>query len=171
LQSPRDSRLQAEHEKVQRLIAESGGTLKLVRASGSPPTSYVIEFHCPSLVKGGPQQVTIRNIHQVEFNLGANYPSSPPTARFLTSVFNPHVFQHNAVCLGVLQNSWNVSLTLDIVILEIGALLQLDPKVLNPNSPANHEANKWVQENRNRIPLGTISFKTGQERTKRIQWS
>src|SRR5687768_14964858 len=129
MQNPRDRRLQADHEKIQKLIAESGGTLRLVRTAGTPPTNFVVEYHCPSLVKAGPQQVTIRNIHQVEFNLSGNYPSSPPSVKFLTPVFNPHVFANNAVCLGALKDHWNVTMTLDIIILEIGELLQLNPQI------------------------------------------
>ena len=171
MRNAKDRRLQADYEKVLKLISESGGTLKLVRALGHPPTSYVIEYQCPSLVKNTVGQITTRNLHQVEINLGADYPFTAPNANILTPVFNPHVYANNAICLGVLQNKWNATLTLDIVILDIGALLQLDPKVLNSNSAANFDANRWVQQNRTRIPLGSVSFKARQEPKKRIQWS
>ena len=168
MQNPKDRRLQADYDKVLILISESGGTLKLIRALGHPPTSYVIEYQCPSLVKNTTGQITTRNIHQVEINLGANYPFEKPNARMLTPIFNPHVYSHNAICLGFV---WNATETLDTLILRIGALLQLDPKVLDSKSPANSEANQWVQQNRTRIPLGSISFKARQEPKKRIEWS
>jgi len=169
--NPIENRLLAEYKKVLKLISESGDTLKLVRTLGQPPTNYVIEYKCLSLIKNAIGQITTGNNHLVEINLGRNYPTTPPTAKLLTPVFNPHVYANNAICLGVLQNSWNYTITLDIVILEIGALLQLDPRVLNPNSAANGEANQWVQQNRTRIPLGSISFKARQETPRRIQWS
>jgi ubiquitin-protein ligase len=166
--TPRDRRLQSDHEKVKKLSAESGGTLKLLRATGSPPTSYVIEYHCPSLVKDSSGNTSIREQHQVEINLGANYPFEKPAARMLTPVFNPHVFTTHAICLGVV---WSAAETLDTLILRIGALLQLDPKVLNPHSPANSEAEEWVRKNKAKIPLGQVSFKIAAEAPRRVQWS
>lgn len=166
--NPRDRRLQSDYKKVTDLVSESGGTLSLVRVLGSPPTSYVIEYRCPSLVKNETGVLIIRDRHQVEINLGANYPLEKPTAKMLTPVFNPHVFLHNAICLGAV---WSAAETLDTLILRIGALLQLDPKVLDPRSPANHEANQWVNDNRRRIPLGTVGFKAAQPAKDRIQWS
>jgi ubiquitin-protein ligase len=168
MDNPKDRRLQADYDKVLKLISESGGTLKLIRALGHPPTSYVIEYQCPSLVKSTTGKITTRNIHQVEINLGANYPFEKPITRMITPVFNPHVYSHNAICLGIV---WSAAETLDTLILRIGALLQLDPRVLNPSSPANPEANQWVQQNRTRIPLGIVSFKARQESKKRIEWS
>lgn len=166
--NPRDRRLQSDNEKVMRLVSESGGSLRLLRTAGNPQVSYVIEYNCPSLVKDTTGGIIIQNRHQVEINLGLNYPLKPPTARMLTSVFNPHVYSFNAICLGVV---WSAAETLDTLVLRIGALLQLDPKVLNSHSPANPDANQWVQVNWSKIPLGTVTFKTGTEPAKRIQWS
>ncbi|MEW5870950.1 MAG: ubiquitin-conjugating enzyme E2 [Chloroflexota bacterium] len=166
--SPKDRRLQSDFEKVQKLAAESGGALRLVRTSGQPPTQYVLEYHCPSLVRQKDGGMIITHRHQVEINLGSHYPFSQPGAHMLTPVFNPHVFSSNAICLGVV---WNAAETLDTLVLKIGALLQLDPKVLDAHSPANSQANQWVQQNRSKIPLGNISFKTAAEPSNRIQWS
>ncbi len=166
MSNPRVNRLQADYKKVRQLVEASGGSLRLVRASGAPPSTYIIEYHCPSLVKEK-GQITVRNTHQVEITLSVDYPFSKPSARMLTPVFNPHVFPMHAICLGT---DWSPAETLDTLILRIGAILQLDPKVLNPKSPANGEANTWVQQNRERVPLGTVSFKSGEENKTRIQW-
>jgi len=166
--TPRDRRLHSDHEKVLRLISESGGTLRLVSTGGRPPTTYVVEYHCPSLVKDELGAIAIRDKHQVEITLGMNYPFGQPAARMLTPVFNPHVYRHNAICLGVV---WSAADTLDTLVLRIGALLQLDPRVLDARSPANGEANRWVQENRARIPLGKVSFKAAAQPPGRIEWS
>ncbi len=166
--SPRDRRLQSDYEKVLKLMADSGGTLKLVRSIGQPPTSYTIEYQCPSLVKSVSGQITIRNLHQAEITFPANYPLEKPRAKMITPVFNPHVYPTQDICLGVL---WSAAETLDTLILRIGALLQLDPRVLDARSPANQEANMWVQQNRARIPLGNVSFKARQSPASRIQWS
>lgn len=167
--NPRHNRLLADFQKVNQAVADSGGTLRLVRASGSPPTRYVIEYHCPSLTQGPGGALTTRAVHQVEISLGAEYPlpGGRPSARLLTPVFNPHVFSSGAICLG----EWKPTETLDVLVLRIGALLQLDPKVLNPRSPANHEAMNWALQNRRRLPLGTVTFKAGGQPEKRIEWS
>jgi ubiquitin-protein ligase len=169
--NPVQNRLRAEYEKVTRLVSESGGTLKLIQTAGSLPMSHIIEYHCPSLTVDGEGKLVIRHIHQAEFKLGITYPPRDqrdwPTVHMLTPVFNPHVWPNNAVCIG----TWGLVETLDLLVLRIGALLQLDPRVLNANSPANLDANLWVQANRSKIPLGTISFKAGTEPAKRIQWS
>lgn len=165
--SPITRRLQSDYEKVQKLVNESGGSLSLIQTVDSPPRMYVIEFHCPSLVKEG-GQINIREVHQVQINLGFNYPLEKPTARMLTPVFNPHVFITNAICLGVI---WSPTETLDTLILRIGALLQLDPRVLDAKSPANTDANDWVKKHPERLPLGQVSFKTAARPEDRINWS
>lgn len=163
---PRENRLRTDWEKVNKLVAESGGTLKLVRHAGEPPNLYVIEYHCPGLEKKKDGEIVARQLHQVEISLGSDYPLSTPMARMLTPIFNPHVWPQSAICLG----SWSIAETLDTLILRIGALLQLDPKVLNPNSPANTEANQWVRANRAKIPLGAVSFKAASGPSARIVW-
>jgi hypothetical protein len=171
MQDRKKVRLQSDFEKIETLVVNSGGTLRLVRCSGSPPTSYLIEYHCPSLVKDVSGVLVTRQQHQVEIILGANYPFEKPTARMITPVFNPHVFESNAICLGVV---WNAAETLNSLILKLGALLQLDPKVLDAKSPANSEANNWVKKNFSKLPIGTISFissDSSDSNQKRIQWN
>jgi ubiquitin-protein ligase len=168
MSNPKQVRLQTDFEKVKNLVANSGRTLRLVHSTGTPPTLYVIEYNCPSLVKDMRGNLMTRNQHQVEINLSANYPFEKPSARMITPIFNPHVFSNNSICLGVV---WSPAETLDSLILRIGALLQLDPRVLDQRSPANGEANRWVQLNRAKLPLGNVTFKVESPTKKRIEWS
>jgi hypothetical protein len=55
-------------------------------------------------------------------------------------------------------------------VLRIGALLQLDPKVLNFNSPANGEATRWAMQHRHRLPLGQVTFKAPTSPRRSIEW-
>lgn len=167
--NPRENRLKADYQKLQAAAAESGGALRLARASGSPPTRYVIEFHCPSLVREQGGKLSTRELHQVEISLGAEYPlpGGRPTARLVTPVFNPHVFESGTICLG----EWKPTETLDILVLKIGALLQWDPKVLNPHSPANHAAMNWALQHPEKLPLGNETFKAGAKQGNRVQWT
>jgi ubiquitin-protein ligase len=167
--NPRENRLNSDYQKVQSAAAQSRNTLRLVRVSGSPPTRYVIEFTCPSLVREQDRKLSIRQVHQVEISLGREYPlpGGRPTARLITPVFNPHVFESGTICLG----EWKPTETLDALVFRIGALLQWDPKVLNPHSPANHEAMNWALQHPEKLPLGTVTFKAGVKPENRIQWT
>ncbi len=166
--NPIQVRLQTDHEKVKKLVTESGGTLQLIRAVGIPPTSYIMEYHCPGIAKDSYGNIINRNQHQVEIKLSANYPIEKPTAAFLTPIFNPHVFPSNVICLGGVRSPGE---TLDLLILRIGALIQLDPRVLDDKSPANSEANQCVRANRFRLPVGKITIKLQEQGKKRIEWS
>lgn len=168
--SPRDNRLRVDFEKVNRLVAESGGRLRTITATGSPPQRYVIEYHCPSLVKDAAGQVSVGNTHRVEINLGLDYPLQRPNVRMVTPVFNPHVFPSQSFCLGAL---WSPTETLDALILRIGAVLQLDPKVLDDRSPANGEALRWVRSHYQALPLpGAVDFRApAGAAAPRIQWT
>lgn len=167
--NPRENRLKTDYQKLQAAVAVSGGDIRLVRASGSPPTRYVIEFHCPSLFREPGGRLSSRQVHQVEISLGAEYPlpGGRPTARLITPVFNPHVFESGTICLG----EWKPTETLDVLVLRIGALLQWDPKVLNPHSPANHEAMNWAMQHPEKLPLGTVTFKAVAKLEDRVRWT
>ena len=157
--TPRERRLQADFQKVQGLVAGSGGGLKLISTQGQPPTTYVIEYHCPSLVKEAGAAAIVRRQHRVEIRLDSTYPlrTGSATARLLTPVFNPHVFFNQDICLGA---RWNPTETLDTLVLKIGAILQLDPRVLDFNSLANPEAGAWVKKHPGQTPLpGAVDFK------------
>jgi ubiquitin-protein ligase len=154
--TPRERRLQTDYQKLQQLAAESGGTIRIVRVKGAPPTLYELEYRCPGLAREG-GRVVVRGDHRVEIRLDLSYPFSKPAARVLTPVFNPHVFTTRAVCLGV---RWTPLETLDALVLRIGAILQLDPRVLDFKSLANGEAGAWARAHPDQIPLpGAVSFK------------
>jgi ubiquitin-protein ligase len=166
--SPRDNRLNADYQKVRKAVEESGGTLKLVRATGNPPTRYVIEYHCPGLARDDSGQIITRHTHQVEIALGANYPlpGNSPRSRLLTPAFNPHIFTNQDICLG----DWSPTETLDVLVLRLGALLQWDPRVIKPTSPANGEAMNWYRAHKSQFPLGKVTFKASDSAESRIAW-
>ncbi len=155
--SPREKRLQSDFLKVQQLADGSGGTIELIAARGHPPTMYEILFRCPSLVKDERGKIIVRSEHKALISLGSDYPFSKPTAKMLTPVFNPHVFITQAICLG---GRWTPVETLDNLILRIGSILQLDPRVIDYKSLANHDAGEWAHHHASQLPLsGYVSFK------------
>jgi hypothetical protein len=68
---------------------------------------------------------------------------------------------------------WSPTETLDALVLRIGAVLQLDPKVLDDRSPANSEALHWVRGHYQTLPLpGAVDFRApGPSAGPRITWS
>ena len=71
LPTPRDNRLRIDFEKLHKLAADSGGTLKLISWSGSPPDHYVVEYHCPSWVRYQNSRAEVGGVHLVEIRLGS----------------------------------------------------------------------------------------------------
>jgi ubiquitin-protein ligase len=72
-----------------------------------------------------------------------SYPSSPPTATFLTKIFHPNVDQNTgAVCVDTLKRDWKPELKLYDVLVTIGCLLVYP----NPESALNAEAGALLVE-------------------------
>ncbi len=156
--TPRDRRLQADYDKVQKLAAGSSGHLRLVSVRGSPPSAYILEYHCPGLFKKKDGSIDIATMHRVEIVLGSDYPMFKPQARMLTPAYNPHIFTiNNSFCLG---GDWSPVHTLDMVVEQIGSILQLDPRVMNFKSLANGDAGRWLLAHPQYMPLpGMLSLR------------
>lgn len=167
MDTPITKRLLTDYQKVKALASSSGGSLIIRSTSGNPPSTYDLEFRCPSLVLGETGVPEIRMNHTVRIFLGADYPMSMPTAVMLTPIFNPHIYANNRFCLGT---RWRPNETLDSLIMKIGAILQYDPKVLDFKSLANHRAGEWAKRNLAKLPIGRVSFKAAQTAKPRIEW-
>lgn len=167
--TPKEIRLATDFEKIRKLVNESGGTLALRNYSGVPPTYYLIQYHCPSWTGVENEIPKLGHIHQVEIHLSSSYPLAKGSAiaRVTSPIFNPHVYMDGRICLG---NQWTVTETLDNLVLRIGAILQLDPKVLDYSSPANSFARDEVLKVSTKLPLGTVLFKKALASTSRITW-
>jgi ubiquitin-protein ligase len=55
------------------------------------------------------------------------------------------------VCLDTLDRNWSPKITLDLITIELGELLQY--KRYNVDDPLNHEAAEWTVCNRDRLPI------------------
>ncbi|MCL5960723.1 MAG: hypothetical protein M1358_15720 [Chloroflexi bacterium] len=151
-------RLQNDYDKVRQLVIRSGGELKLISVSGNPPTQYVLEYNCRSVALDSGGQVVYRNRHRVEITLSHEYPwDDYPRAKLLTPVFNPHVFPDQSIYLGY-PLKWKPSESLETVVLNIGALLQLDPKAVDFVKLANEKAGEWAKKHLSELPLDTARF-------------
>jgi ubiquitin-protein ligase len=165
--NPIQRRLATDFDKVRKLVEKSGGTLRFIETTGSPPRQYILEYICPGLVKDNQGNIHVRNSHRVKIDLPADYPFNRPTARLMTPIFNPHVFLTLTICLG---NAWNPGETLDMLVILIGKIIQMDPLVLDPGSPANHEAMEWVRKHPDQVPIGRETFQRLESIPQKITW-
>ncbi|MCA2685278.1 MAG: hypothetical protein IM504_01415 [Microcystis sp. M038S2] len=152
----RETRLTNDLRQVSELIANSGGSLKLISKTGNPPYEYVIEYRCKGIETVNGNNPVYRNTHQVKIILGTNYPREKPDAKFLTPIFHPNVFSNQNVCLG---NYWTPGETVTELILRIGKIIQYSKDVLNLKSPANGTAKTWASNNMSRFPVDTQTLK------------
>jgi ubiquitin-protein ligase len=138
-ESPRIRRLRNDLLALDRLRSES--SVARFRASGNPPTHYVIEFRGLGLAreKG---KVTLAYRHEVEIKLGASYPRTIPELRWLTPIYHPNISEIGMVCLGGYGTHWVPSLSLDELCTMLWDMVRYHN--YDVRSPYNREAALWV---------------------------
>ncbi|MEX2316808.1 MAG: ubiquitin-conjugating enzyme E2 [Pirellulales bacterium] len=143
-------RLAADYAKLQDYVRRHP-RVRLVQADGDPPERYQIEYRIRSvrMVAGELQPV---QSHLVEVTLPRNYPRTPPQCRMLSPVFHPNIAPH-AICVG---DHWSAGESLQSIITRIGEMLAYQS--YNVKSPLNGEAARWVEQNKDRVPLDPVSL-------------
>jgi ubiquitin-protein ligase len=156
----REKRLENDFKELSQLVSDSGGTLAIFSDQGKPPHQYVIEYRCRGIERLQGTEPIFRTTHRVEINLGSNYPKDKPTTKFLTPIFHPNVYQNFNICLG---SYWTMAETLSELVIRIGKIIQYSDDVLNLKSPANSSAKTWAENNRQRFPVDTQTFKAAKQ--------
>jgi predicted Zn finger-like uncharacterized protein len=150
MSSVRLRRLAADYSKLQD-YARRHPRVRLVHAEGDPPERYQIEYRIRSLrMVGGELQPVLS--HLVEVTLPRNYPRMPPQCRMLSPVFHPNIAPH-AICVG---DHWSAGEPLQSIITRIGEMLAYQS--YNVKSPLNGEAARWVEVNKEKVPLDRVSL-------------
>ena len=148
-ESPRVRRLRSDYAAMERLRSES--SVLRFRVNGSPAQHYIIEFRGKSLSRFQ-GKVTVREQHEVEIKLGANYPRAMPEIRWVSPIYHPNISAIGMVCLGGYGTHWVPSLNLD----ELCGMLWDMARYHNYDvrSPYNREAALWVaQQTHYKFPL------------------
>ena len=153
----RQKRLQNEFQILSELVSNSGGTLAIISTQGNPPYEYVIEYRCKVIERLQGNDPVFRTNHRVQIVLSNNYPNEKPTAKFLTPIFHPNVYENLNICLG---NYWTNAETVPELVLRIGKIIQYSKDILNLGSPANLSPKSWAERNMNRFPVDTQTFKS-----------
>src|SRR4051794_38662154 len=143
-------RLQSDYERVREIINRHP-RLQLLKAEGSPPEKYQLEYKIRSLRQKDGELLEVGS-HVVEIMLPRDYPRTPPQCRMLTPVFHPNIAPH-AICIG---DHWSAGESLASIVARIGELLAYQS--YNTKSPLNGEAARWVDENLGRPPLDPVSL-------------
>ena len=117
----------------------------------------MIEYRCKGIERLQGNDPVFRTNHRVQIVLSNNYPNEKPTAKFLTPIFHPNVYENLNICLG---NYWTNAETVPELVLRIGKIIQYSKDILNLGSPANSSAKSWAQRNMNRFPVDTQTFKS-----------
>jgi ubiquitin-protein ligase len=148
-------RLTADHKKLADYV-RLHPRVRLIQAEGDPPERYQLEYRINSVRMVGEELQSVKS-HLVEIVLPRNYPRTPPQCRMLSPVFHPNIAPH-AICVG---DHWSSGEPLVSIVTRIGELLAY--QVYNVKSPLNGEAARWVEQNREKLPLDPVSLLVEEE--------
>jgi predicted Zn finger-like uncharacterized protein len=143
-------RLTADYQKLAE-YARLHPRITLIQAEGDPPERYQLQYRIKSLRSVNGELAPVKD-HTVEIVLPRNYPRTPPQCRMLTPVFHPNIAPH-AICVG---DHWSAGESLQSIVTRIGEMLAYQS--YNVKSPLNGEAARWVEENKDQLPLDRVSL-------------
>ena len=149
-------RLKADFANLQEYVRRHP-RLRLLQHEGDPPERYQIEYRIRSLRMADGELQPVQS-HIVEIALTQSYPRTPPQCRMLSPVFHPNIAPH-AICVG---DHWGAGESLQSIVARIGEMLAYQS--YNVKSPLNGEAARWVDGNKDKLPLDPVSMLVEDER-------
>lgn len=162
----RERRLQSDYGRLSNLVSGFRAKMAIETTRGTPPETYLMVFKGRSISEVKGNEVVFCKQQHLKIELGAEYPAMPPLVTFLTSIYHPHVWpQNNVVCLG----PWNVTETLDNLVIRLYSFAVFDPNHLNWKSVANQDAAVWASRNQHLFPLAHLSSTEAAAALKPIQ--
>ncbi len=93
-------------------------------------------FKWEAVIFGPDDSIWEGGIFTLRLDFSEEYPSKPPSIKFLTKMFHPNIYNDGNICLDILKDKWSPVYDVMSILMSIQSLLN-DP---NPNSPANGEA-------------------------------
>ena len=144
-------RRENDYLRLQELCGQSGGRIAIASVTGTPPTSYVVEFTGTMLgpTAAGPHGV--RRTARFSITLPPNYPDpgADPVVMSIGPIWHPHFYGAGRLSTGNTHPTF-----LDTFVTWLWQTLVLDPRV-NSGSASNPEAKSWQTANAKRLPLDT----------------
>ena len=151
MMTPRLRRLIADHQQVTTAFA-SHPRIRVVRAEGTPPEKYEVEFHVAGLVPTAMEGIQSGNVHRAEIWLSLDYPRRPPFCRMTTPVFHPNI-DPQKICIG---DHWSAGQSLVELITRIAEMITFQS--YNVKSPLNAKAAAWAEQNESQLPLEKVDL-------------
>jgi ubiquitin-protein ligase len=141
----RVSTLVADHKNLEEL-RRSNPKIDFIPNTSHAPSKYKIIFLetgiCGIRENGTPMT---SDRHEIEIELGPNYPGEAPKVKWKTAIFHPNISPKTGnVCLGVLGDSYLPGLGLARLVLMLFEMLQF--RNYDIDSPFNEKAAEWAKE-------------------------
>ena len=154
-------RRQADLERLHELAAANPGRIDILAVEGDPPSTIRFRLNCRSITGFSGGLPTYGNGHHLKLAFGERYPMEQPLVYLDSPIWNPHIFgTTKRICFG---NAWTPSETLDVFVQRVWAILAWDPQIIDPNSPANLDALRWSETNRNMLPVEPARLRSSTE--------
>lgn len=164
------TRRDTDIQKLQAMSSNSGGRIRILRITGSPPSSVEVELSYPSAGSKSYPSTVQRTTHVV-IDLGARYPFAEPRVVIKSPIIHPNVYSSGQVCLG---SKWMPTQGLDLLVRRLISIITYDPTILNGNSPANRDALNWYYATNRAHPSAfptTADTATEAKRPSSISWN
>jgi ubiquitin-protein ligase len=87
--------------------------------------------------------------HAFTIDLPAEYPIAEPKFKFANPLYHPNWYGDGKVCLGILSHTWDPATKLKDLVEDTIKMMTFE--IVNPSSPANGEACRWYNENKDFI--------------------
>ena len=159
--SPRMRRLYSDADSMIRAFMRFS-PIQIVRADGTPPDRYQIQYNIMGLVRGAGGQPVRRDSHLVEIQLTAEYPRQSPKCKILTPIFHPN-FDPTIICVG---DHWTAAESLVDLVVRIGEMIAYQQ--YNVKSPLDGEAAMWADLNKHLFPIDPTSLRPPEGPTTRV---
>ena len=143
--SPRQRRLQADYENLQKHFAMSP-FVEVKFWTGNPPERYVIAYNIRGVERVNGDRAVYRDYHEVEIRLPGGYPRMPPLCRMLTPIFHPNI-EPAVICIG---DHWTAAERLCDLVVRIGEMIAY--QAYNIKSPLDGEAAMWADLHGDELP-------------------
>jgi len=145
--------LSEDFERMQRLRDRSDGRLTFQTGSGAPPHQYLVTLRCKGrYLKQG--LVSELGEHQVQIELGSEYPIKPPQLVWRTPIYHPNILAWKVCLVG--QN-WGAKTRLDDVCVWLWDMVRY--RLYNLDDPLDKSASAWAAQHEDEFPLDTFDLR------------
>ena len=163
-------RILQDINKLKELSSKTNNKISINRTEGSPPNAVFLHFKYVTAPDSSfPSKK--QDLSEVRIDLANNYPFNEPTAKFLTPIYHPNVYESGKICLG---KKWLATQTLDFLAERIAKIIIFDPDILDASDAANSKARNWYlnlkSNNPNLFPTDQFLI-TGNKNTPKIKWT